>query len=288
VIRSPLRYPGGKSRAIPQILERFPGCFSEFREPFVGGGSVFLAVRQRYPEVRVWINDLNPDLIAFWTTARDENRSLVKDLRLILHLVQNGRELFNFWRKYEPSSQYEAALRFFVLNRISFSGTTDSGGYSSSAFQSRFTDSSIDRVAKLEGVLDGVRITNLDFETVLLEPGHDVFAFLDPPYLAATRSRLYGKYGALHADFNHPRLARALDGFTHPWLMTYDDSSQIRALYTDHHLESWELQYGMNNVSSSTAVRGQELFVSRRTPEQPYPHQPAAFSDAGMGPVGRR
>jgi DNA adenine methylase len=261
MIRSPLRYPGGKSRAIPQILERFPGRFSEFREPFVGGGSVFLAVRQRYPEVRVWINDLNPDLIAFWTTARDENRLLVKDLRLIRHLVQNGRELFNFWRKYEPSSQYDAALRFFVLNRISFSGTTDCGGYSRSAFQSRFTDSSIDRVAKLEGLLEGVCITNLDFEAVLLEPGRDVFAFLDPPYIAATRSRLYGRNGDLHVGFDHLRLARALGRFTHPWLMTYDDSSKIRALYADHQHEAWSLQYGMNNVSRVNPVRGQELFI---------------------------
>jgi DNA adenine methylase len=261
MVNSPLRYPGGKQRALTRILERFPASFSEFREPFVGGGSVFITVRQRDPKARVWINDLNADLIAFWTTARDENRSLVKDLRLIRHLVQNRRVLFNFWRKYEPSSQYDAALRFFVLNRISFSGTTDSGGYSSSAFQSRFTCSSIDRVAALEPILEGVRITNLDYSDVLLEAGDEAFAFLDPPYFSATRSKLYGKGGDLHTGFDHLELARLVAALPYPWLMTYDDSSEIRSLYADHHLEPWSLQYGMNNVASRNAARGQELFI---------------------------
>jgi DNA adenine methylase len=259
--RSPLRYPGGKSRALGAILERFPSSVTEFREPFVGGGSVFIAVRQRYPDARVWINDLNTDLVAFWMSARDENAQLIRDLRLIRNLVHDGRVLFDFWRGYEPVDDYERALRFFVLNRISFSGTTDSGGYSSHAFHSRFTDSSIDRVAKLEGILEGVRITNLDYSDVLLEAGDEAFAFLDPPYLSATPSKLYGKGGDLHTSFDHLALARIVAGLPYPWLMTYDDSLEIQRLYADHHLEPWSLQYGMNNVASRNAARGQELFI---------------------------
>jgi DNA adenine methylase len=262
MIGSSLRYPGGKSRAVQRILERFPASICEFREPFVGGGSVFIAVRQRYADARVWINDLNADLIAFWITARDENAQLVKDLRLIRNLVHDGRVLFDFWRGYEPVDDYERALRYFVLNRISFSGTTDCGGYSRSAFESRFTASSIDRVAKLEPILEGVRITNLDFAPVLVAPGSSVFAFLDPPYAHAEGSRLYGKSGDLHAGFDHARLAHTVQSLPYPWLMTYDDSSQIRALYADHQLEAWELQYGMNNVGGERAARGHEVFVS--------------------------
>ncbi|NJK45400.1 MAG: DNA adenine methylase [Pleurocapsa sp. SU_196_0] len=271
MVGSPLRYPGGKSRAVGRILERFPANFDAFREPFVGGGSVFIAVRQRFPNARVWINDLNADLVAFWTMARDENAPLIRDLRLIRGLVNDGWLLFEFWRGYAPVDAFERALRFFVLNRISFSGTTDSGGYSSHAFQSRFTDSSIERVARLEGLLEGVKITNLDFEGVLLEPGEDVFAFLDPPYAAVEGSRLYGKSGDLHAGFDHTRLARTVHGLPYPWLMTYDDSSQIRTLYADHQLEAWQLQYGMNNVGGERAARGREVFVSNLPSMTPRP-----------------
>ena len=49
MIKSPLRYPGGKSRAVKLISSLVPQ-FDEFREPFVGGGSVFIYLKQQFPE----------------------------------------------------------------------------------------------------------------------------------------------------------------------------------------------------------------------------------------------
>ena len=57
MIKSPLRYPGGKSRAIKIISDLIP-TFKEIREPFVGGGSVFLYAKQKYPQKIFWVNDL--------------------------------------------------------------------------------------------------------------------------------------------------------------------------------------------------------------------------------------
>jgi DNA adenine methylase len=53
MMRSPLRYPGGKSRAIQRMLHLMPDSFDEYREPFVGGGSFFIALRQKRPDVRI-------------------------------------------------------------------------------------------------------------------------------------------------------------------------------------------------------------------------------------------
>jgi DNA adenine methylase len=244
-----------------RILERFPESFSEFREPFVGGGSVFIAVRQQFPQARVWINDLNADLVAFWQTARDDLAALVRELRRIKDLALDGRILYEDWRSRKCESTFERALRFFVMNRITFSGTTDSGGYSSAAFQTRFTSSSLDRLERLGVVMHGVNITNLDYRAVVDAPGHDAFLFLDPPYLSATSSRLYGKSGDLHTGFDHARFARTLRECPHPWLVTYDDSLEIRELFEFATLETWELQYGMNNFRQLNAVKGQELFI---------------------------
>jgi DNA adenine methylase len=67
-IKSPLRYPGGKSRAIKQILPQITLNIREYREPFLGGGSVFFAVKQLFDQQikAYWINDLNPDLYHFY------------------------------------------------------------------------------------------------------------------------------------------------------------------------------------------------------------------------------
>ena len=77
MIKSPLRYPGGKSRAIKTISEYLPEKFSEFREPFVGGGSVFIYLKQQFPNLKISINDLNPELFLFWHLAKSDLSKLV-------------------------------------------------------------------------------------------------------------------------------------------------------------------------------------------------------------------
>ena len=52
MIKSPLRYPSGKQKAISQIANYIPNYFKEFREPFVGGGSVYLYLLQKYPDLK--------------------------------------------------------------------------------------------------------------------------------------------------------------------------------------------------------------------------------------------
>ena len=94
--KSPLRYPGGKSRALKQILPLIPMNISEFREPFVGGGSVFFAIRSLFQNhiKSYWINDLNYDLYCFWKQARDHGPSLVGALREKRSIATDGRALF--------------------------------------------------------------------------------------------------------------------------------------------------------------------------------------------------
>ncbi|MHC5718217.1 MAG: DNA adenine methylase, partial [Nostoc sp.] len=77
MLKSPLRYPGGKSKAINQIAEYLPQSFDEFREPFVGGGSVFIYLRQKFPDLKIWINDLNRELFLFWKLAQSDLAQLV-------------------------------------------------------------------------------------------------------------------------------------------------------------------------------------------------------------------
>lgn len=263
-IKSPLRYPGGKSRAVSQIEKHLPASFTEFREPFVGGGSVFLFIRQKYPNVQLWINDLNYDLYCFWKSAQSDIHGLVRAVTKIKEETEHGQFLFDELREnlHAELSELDRAVRFFVMNRISFSGTVDSGGYSELAFRSRFTSSSIKRLLNLGPLLQDVRITNLDYRSVIHEPGGDTFIFLDPPYLAATKSRLYGKNGSLHTNFDHTEFASEMQKCPHKWLITYDDSTEIHRNFEFAYRYEWELQYGMNNYKQEKANKGKELFIT--------------------------
>jgi DNA adenine methylase len=263
-VKSPLRYPGGKSKALDKILSHIPLNIGEFREPFVGGGSVFLAIKQLFGNQikQYWINDLNFDLYCFWFYAKTEIEFITGEVDKIKQKYTDGRELFNYFtREALKLNDFERAVRFFVLNRITFSGTVDSGGYSQQAFERRFTDSSIDRLRNLSVYLSSVHITSGDYENLLLQDGENVFIFLDPPYLSATKSRLYGMKGNLHTAFDHERFARNMRKCPHKWLITYDDSQKIRELFSFANISRWTLQYGMNNYKQECAAKGQELLI---------------------------
>ncbi|MEH1844886.1 MAG: DNA adenine methylase [Nostoc sp.] len=265
MIKSPLRYPGGKSKAINQIVEYLPESFSEYREPFVGGGSVFIYLRQKFPDLKIWINDLNRELFLFWKFAQSDIAQLVKEIRYIKVKYTDGKLLFVELNSVDVNklSDLQRAVRFFVLNRITFSGTVESGGFSQEAFYKRFTDSSIERLEKLENILSkNVKITNLDYSHLLKSEGKDVFLFLDPPYFIATKSKLYGKDGHLHTYFEHQRFAELLQQCYHRWLITYDNSTQILENFQWANISEWELQYGMNNYKQSGAAKGKELFIT--------------------------
>lgn len=262
MLKSPLRYPGGKSRALPLICERMPKSFKSYREPFVGGGSVFLMVAQTYPDTEIWINDLNQELYHFWQQAKKDSIYLANRVQLVKDSTLDGRTLFGNLRSHNTPtlSSLERAVRFFILNRISFSGTTESGGYSELAFKERFTDSSIQRLSALGKLLQNVKVTNQDYSALLDNDGENVFIFLDPPYLLGAGSKLYGTRGDLHAEFNHLEFAKRVELCQHRWLVTYNNSPIVQKYFSFAFSESWELQYGMNNYRQEKSALGKELF----------------------------
>lgn len=263
-IKSPLRYPGGKSRAIQQMKFLLPKEFDEYREPFVGGGSLFIYLKQKQPNLKIWINDLNPELYYFWKYVQIDSEKLAQEVLKVKRERKNGQELFTELLSVSIDSltEFERAVRFFVLNRITFSGVVESGGYSQLAFESRFTNSSIERVSKIGLLLQGVKITHLDYRELLGDGDKSIFTFLDPPYFKATKSKLYGKNGILHTGFNHDEFAQAMKRCKHAWLITYDDSPEIRDNFSFANIYEWELQYGMNNYKQGKAEKGSELFIT--------------------------
>ncbi|ADI62946.1 DNA adenine methylase [Trichormus azollae] len=265
MIKSPLGYPGGKSRAIEKISEYLPETFTHFREPFVGGGSVFIYLKEKFPQLKIWINDLNRELFLFWHFPQSDLSKLVSEVGHIKEHHKNGRLLFSELTSVDVNtlSDSDRAVRFFVLNRITFSGTVESGGFSLGAFHKRFTNSSIELLEKSEHILTAdVKITNLDYSQLLHGDEKNVFIFLDPPYVKAEKPKLHGKRGDLHTVFDHIRLAKSLEKCPHKWLLTYEDALQNHEDFTWTTITEWELQYGMNNYKQTKADLSKELFIS--------------------------
>lgn len=274
MIKSPLRYPGGKSRAVNLISELLPE-FDEFREPFVGGGSIFIYAKQRFPNKKFWVNDLYFELYKFWEMSQKDVDALIDKIYEWRNQFPIGKELHQFLNKnIDTFNDLERAAAFFIYNRITFSGTSLSGGFSQGAFSGRFTESSIQRLNDFAQVINGTtKITNLDYKDVVNKEGENVFIFLDPPYYSATKSALYGKNGHLHKAFDHEEFAETMKNCNHKWLITYDDCEYIRELFDFANIIPWNLTYGMRNITETSDQKGKELFISNYLDEIPQTNQ---------------
>ena len=231
-IKSPLRYPGGKSRALKYLTTKTPQSFKEFREPFLGGGSMFIEMKQKYPEAKFWINDKYYHLYCFWKVLRDQPEQLQKMVQdsknksreteianaamkdkkkekysnrseLIKEGTMKARELFKeaVANIADAKSELEIAHYFYIINKCSYSGISEAGrssktkntkkkldsSFSPQASIQNFTDLSIKKLLGVSELIQGTKITNIDYSFLLKEnqsetPDKDVYVFLDPPY----------------------------------------------------------------------------------------------------------
>jgi len=147
-LKTPLRYPGGKSRACVKMDPYFPDLrnYDEFREPFIGGGSVAIYITKKYPSLDIWVNDLYEPLVNFWQQLQmfgyDLNRELV-DLKTANNTPDKARELFLQSKEQvndKTVSNFNRAVAFYVINKCSFSGLTESSSFSEQASNSNFSN----------------------------------------------------------------------------------------------------------------------------------------------------
>ena len=153
-LKTPLRYPGGKSRACTKMDPYFPDLreYVEFREPFLGGGSVALHVSKKYPHLKITVNDLYEPLINFWVTLQTFGTELTDKLRDYKSThpdPSSAKELFLESKEAINKSGLESierAAAFYIVNKCSFSGLTESSSFSKQASISNFSMRGIEKL----------------------------------------------------------------------------------------------------------------------------------------------
>ena len=252
---TPLRYPGGKSRAIKFLSQHLPKIES-YREPFLGGGSMALYVTQTYPNTDVWVNDLYYPLYAFWVTLRDHGQQLCDDLRELKTELGESydahRRAFDDAKDKLNNDIYESGFNFYVANKCSFSGLTANSSFSKQASRANFTFRGIDKLPALSELIQGWRITNQSYEESLY--GRNAFVFLDPPY--AIKDNLYGNKGDMHKSFDHEWFAAQACASDNKCMITYNSELFIKDRFPDWYQKDWDLTYTMR--SSGTYTKDQK------------------------------
>lgn len=239
---SPLRYPGGKNRAVKEIYSCIPASEKVLCSPFLGGASVELACSTRM-EVRGY--DAFGPLVDFWNVLLSSPTKLADAVARYYPLSRT--KFYNLQKIYMGlEDQMDRAAAFYVLNRSSFSGTTLSGGMSPD--HPRFTLSAIQRLRDFD--VSNFKVEKADF-TESIAKNEDAFLYLDPPYLNG--QTLYGLKGDTHKGFDHRTLADIL-GRRDRWILSYNDCPTIREYYQGYQILNIDWTYGMNKSKESNEV----------------------------------
>ena len=254
--KTPLRYPGGKSRACVKMDPYFPDLrdYDEFREPFIGGGSVAIHVTKKYPNLKVWVNDLYEPLVNFWQQLQifgPEMKSKLQELKSRYPDQESARGLFLESKEYlNDETNTDAlwrAISFYIVNKCSFSGLTESSSFSKQASDSNFSMRGIEKLPGYSQIIKNWTITNYSYD-YLMDEGSDrkVFMYLDPPY--DIKDNLYGKKGSMHKGFDHDLFASNCDSCSFDALVSYNSDQLVKERFTNWTAAEFDLTYTMRSV----------------------------------------
>ena len=219
----------------------------------MGGGSVALEVTKRYPKLDIWVNDLYEPLTNFWKTLQDDGYAMYKRLQELKSrypdqasakgLFLEAKEVVND----TTLSHLYRACAFYVINKCSFSGLSESSSFSRQASDSNFSMRGIERLPAYTQLIQNWKITNVSYQKLLTDD-RSVFTYLDPPYEIG--SNLYGRKGNMHKSFDHDGFASLCDRFIGPQLISYNSSQLIRERFEGWTVAEFAHTYTMRSVGS--------------------------------------
>ncbi len=269
-----LKWAGGKTKLVPEILARVPVFEGSYHEPFIGGGAVFMALHTagKLPRVtqagHAVLNDVNAELMNAYAVVQEKSTDLVKKLLKFKH----SKETYYKVRAKEETESLARAARFVYLNKTCFNGlwrvnasnkfNVPMGDYKNPVIVEP------DVVAAWHAALAGVMLRSEDFEPRILAAKKGDFIYVDPPYLPRSKTADFTAYTKdRFALKEHERLAAALvtaDRRGAKFIASQGDSETIRALYKEFEIESVSVTHAIAAKKASRVKVGEVLISNVR------------------------
>lgn len=269
---TPLRYPGGKARFAPLIAElmRTNGLAGgHYLEPYAGGAGVALTLLLDGVVEHIHINDADPAVAVFWRTVTQQTRELS-------NMVANEPVTMDAWHHWRavmlgqvPATELDRGFATLFMNRTNRSGILKGGVIGGKAqtgaykLSERFMrDGLCLRLDRIGRHASAIHVYEEDAHKLLLRchqflPTKSLI-YLDPPY--------YVKGAGLYRNFykheDHVRIAQLLgsERFRRPWVVSYDNADEIRAMY--HYARSFT--YGLHYTAQRRYTGAEVMFFSER------------------------
>lgn len=214
-----VKWAGGKTQLLPTIREAYPDelgvSITKYAEPFVGGGAVLFDILSTYHLEKIFISDVNAELINTYSVIRDDCESLISSLCEMKEryvpksdeerkvLFYEYRTRFNYLKK-SGENRVELAAHFIFLNKTCFNGlyrvnrkgefNVPVGSYKNPAILDE------ENLRNISLLLKGVEIVCGDYRQSLDFIDEQTFVYIDPPYRPLSVTSSFTEYA--EGDFN--------------------------------------------------------------------------------------
>jgi len=265
---TPLRYPGGKARFAPYIagLMRTNGLAGgHYMEPYAGGAGAALELLYDGVVTDVHINDVDPAVRDFWLSATRHPRKLIR----MVESEPVTIEAWHYWRDVmlgkSKAKLVERGFATLFLNRTNRSGILKGGVIGGKSQNGDYKlnvrykpEVLVSRLMLLAKHAKHIHVYGED-ALALLNRSEEILpqralVYLDPPYYIKGQ----GLYRNFYTHADHVAISRLLQStdFKRPWLVSYDDAPQIRAMYAD----SLGLGYGLHYTAQKRYIGSEVMF----------------------------
>lgn len=252
---SPLRYGGGKSLAVGKIIEHLPNNIEKVVSPFMGGGSVEIALAKELG-LEVIAYDIFDLLVNYWNIQINQPQELYNQLSLMDNTKEEYENVKNklkeIWNKKDgllPNeySKLELATLYYFSHNLSY-GPGFLGWMSSIYLEDKKYYSLLEKVKNFSAPT--LKVFNERFEISVPKHRND-FLYLDPPYFLEGDSKMFKgiypmrNFPIHHNGFNHQLLADLLKEHKGGFILSYNDCTWVREAYKDFEIKEVEWQYTM-------------------------------------------
>ena len=261
-----LRYPGGKSKMtlfIKELLTKNKMTENvTYVEPFAGGAGIALNLLIDEDVKNVIINDKDISVYAFWWALLNETNKFIEKILQINVDMEEWYKQREIQKNKEKEDLFDLGFSTFFLNRTNRSGIISAGpigGLNQSGkwkIDARFKKLELlSRIQKIVEKKGDIKLFNKDAVEFLIQdvsklPIKNVLIYLDPPY--------YNKGKQLYMNFfkheDHQKLEKVIEKLQHNWVVSYDDTPEIREIYKEYIPFSYQLNYSLASASKGNEV----------------------------------
>lgn len=263
--RSPLRYPGGKQKLAPfilEIIERNNLLAGHYIEPYAGGAGIAIELLLSGKVSHIHLNDTCPGIYAFWRSVLCKPEEFCRRILGASLTVKEWQRQKAILSHPSRNNQMDVGFSLFYLNRCNRSGISSAGiigGINQSGkwkMDARFPRNElINRIEVIARKKKAITVKNWDAEKFINEYIPEIpqnaLIYCDPPYFQKA-DRLYLNH---YQQKDHARIAQVIQKkIKHQWLVSYDNAEELKGYYSKRRSFLYDLQYNLANVYKGTEI----------------------------------